>query len=88
MADNILTSTPSGVDFVADFDYPATAQVLSLTGNPRRHLIFTNVNVASVLTATDGTGFGNAPVGTVIFQFIAGTAQIHMKETDATWTSK
>lgn len=74
---------------LAAYAYPDGAEVLNVQNEDGNyHIIFSDANVASVLTATDGTGFGNAPVGTVINQYTSGAAQIHMKEVDGTWTSK
>jgi len=70
------------------FAYPANAMVHVLVGDGHMiHDIWTPVNVSAVLTATDGTGYGNAPVGSRVTQYLAGSVAIYVKETDATWTT-
>src|SRR3990167_9722083 len=70
-----------------NFAYPSTARVLVLQDDLGEiHDIWVPVDVSALLTATYGTGYGNAPVGSRLTQYIAGTTTIYVKETDATWT--
>lgn len=73
---------------VSDYAYPDGVLVSSHNGDGNiRHIIWVSTDVSALLTAIDGTGFGNAPKGTVIFQNLAGTAKIHQKDSDGAWDS-
>lgn len=72
------------------YAYPSTTELVLVIQSQEveKHIIFTQTNVAAVLTATDGTGYGKAPIGTTIIQSTSAAVQIHVKEVDGTWTSK
>ena len=83
---NNLLHTQNNIDFVNEYKYPTSALVHEL-GNEEKtiHLIFVDIDASSLLTATDGTGFGKAPTGTVVYQYLVSAPRIYEKQTDATW---
>jgi hypothetical protein len=83
---NTLLHTQANIDFVAQFKYPRTARVLEVGNEEGKiHLIWVDVDVSALLTATDGTGFGKAPIGTRITQYLVATPREYIKQTDSTW---
>ena len=86
MSNPILLHTQANIDFVGDYKYPAAAKVFEI-GNEdvKIHVIFMITSVASILTATDGTGFGYAPKESVIFESVSGACRIYQKNSAGTF---
>lgn len=84
----VVNLLPVPAQDLSGYKYPSGAFVEVVQGDGT---VFHNIRVATdvsaLLTATDGTGFGLAPVGTTIVQSFAGAGHIFIKETDDTWTT-
>jgi hypothetical protein len=73
-----LLHTQNNIDFYAKWNYPKTVRAIEIgTEDGVIHLIFAPIDCSSLLTAVDGTGFGSAPYGSVIFQSVSGTERIY-----------
>ena len=86
MSNPILIHSQANIDFVGDYKYPAATKVFEI-GNEDKviHLIFVATDVSSLLTATDGTGYGKAPYGSLVFQSVSGTERIYQLNSAGSW---
>ena len=88
MSNPILVHSQANIDFVGDYKYPTTAKVFEIGNEDEKiHWIFVSVTSAALLTATDGTGYGYAPYGSMVFQNLSGTVRIFMRNSLGTWVS-
>ena len=83
MSNPILVHSQANIDFVGDYKYPTTAKVMEIGNEDEEiHLIYTSTAVTpTILAAKDGTGFGKAPYGSLIFENLTAAGKIYMKDT-------
>jgi hypothetical protein len=86
-SNQLLLHTQANIPLSTQYSYPATCLVMEVGNESKKiHLIFVDTDfTTALLTPTDGTGLGNAPIGSVVFQYLTATPRIAIKVLDSTW---
>lgn len=86
-ANQVLLHSQANIDVVTQYAYPKTCLVMEIGNESKKvHVIWVDTDfTTALLTPTDGTGLGNAPIGSYVIQYLTATPRVSVKVLDSSW---